>query len=91
MKTSKIWTDKTNYASEETVIIFGIGFMPESNVTVEVTRPDYHVDSWGVTSDMDGAFTTTYPLNGITGTYTVKATDGTNTATITFIDAVLGY
>jgi uncharacterized repeat protein (TIGR02543 family) len=85
-QTAKIWTDKADYSPEETVKIFGTGFLPESTITIEVTRPDLTVEIWSVTSGLDGSFTTAYLLDGITGTYTVTATDGTNTATTTFTD-----
>ncbi len=99
----RIWTDKADYAPEETVTIYGTGFAPNSPITVNVIRPDGHVDSsldaeskilYRVTiiyqpdgtTDADGNFTATYDLDGILGTYTVIATDGTNTATTTFTD-----
>jgi hypothetical protein len=86
-QTAKIWTDKADYSPEETVKIFGTGFLPESTITIEVTRPDLTVESWNATSDSDGNFTTTYLLDGITGTYTVAATDENgNRATTTFTD-----
>jgi hypothetical protein len=81
-----VWTDKEDYAPEETVTIYGAGFTPYSTVTVSLTRPDGHIDQWNVAADDYGSFTTTYQLDGIAGTYTVTATDGTNTATTTFTD-----
>jgi hypothetical protein len=81
-----IWTDKVDYAPEETVTIFGSGFNADAAVTGTVTRPDGVVDPWTTTADSAGNFEATYPLDGITGTYTVTATDGTNTATTTFTD-----
>jgi uncharacterized repeat protein (TIGR02543 family) len=81
-----VWTDKEDYAPEETVTIFGSGFLPNAQVTVSVTRPDSHVDTiYAVTDEYDN-FTCTYQLDGIEGVYTVTATDGTNTATTTFTD-----
>ena len=85
---AQIWTDKADYAPEETVIIYGSGFLPDATITITVTRPDSSVDSWAWAADVDGSFVTTYQLDGITGTYTVTATDGTNTATTTFTDAI---
>ena len=84
-----VWTDKEDYSPEETVTIYGSGFNPEATVNITVTRPDGNTNEWAVTSDSSGSFTTTYLLDGITGTYTVTATDGTNTATTTFTDAVV--
>jgi hypothetical protein len=84
--TATIWTDKADYTPGETVVISGAGFLSSASVSIELTRPDSAVDSWTVTSDGEGGFTTTYDLNGIEGTYTVLATDGINTATTTFTD-----
>jgi len=83
---AKIWTDKPDYAPEETVYISGSGFMLNSTITISVTRPDSHEDVWSVPSDAAGNFETTYQLDGITGTYNVTATDGTNAASTTFTD-----
>jgi hypothetical protein len=84
-----IWTDKPDYSPGETVTIYGSRFLGSTTVTVSVTRPDGTVDSWkNVITDPLGSFTTSYQLDGIFGTYTVTATDGTNTATTTFTDAV---
>jgi hypothetical protein len=82
-----IWTDKADYAPEEIVTINGTNFNLETVISISLTRPDGHVDSWEVTSDSSGGFITEYVLDGITGTYMVTATDGTNTATTTFTDA----
>ena len=86
-----VWTDKEDYSSGETVVIYGSGFIPDASVSITVTRPDGSIDEWAVTSDSFGSFTITYLLDGITGTYTVIATDGTNTATTTFTDADIDY
>jgi len=88
--TATIWTDKPDYSPAETVTIYGSGFNPEAQVNMTVARPDGSGDEWAVTSDSSGSFTTTYLLDGITGTYTVTATDGTNAATTTFTDAAHG-
>jgi len=86
-KEAMIWTDKEDYASNETVIIYGSGFNPETTVSITLTRPDGHSDIWTLISSSSGLFTTTYLLNGILGVYTIAATDGTNTASTTFTDA----
>jgi hypothetical protein len=103
---ARIWTDKLDYSPGETVYINGTGFTPNTMITVNVTRPDGHVDSsldqgtdvvrqiaivYGPDGRIDpdgsdGCFTATYQLDGITGTYNVTATDGTNTATTNFTD-----
>jgi hypothetical protein len=40
------------------------------------------------TTDDAGGFTAVYQLDGITGTYTVNATDGVSSVTMTFTDAI---
>jgi hypothetical protein len=85
---ASIWTDKPDYCPEETVTIFGSGFNALADVTVTVERPDASVDTVGAVSDEAGSFTCTYQLDGIEGTYTVTATDGTNEASTEFTDAV---
>lgn len=52
-----------------------------------MTRPDATFNVSEVLSDEYGNFTTSYVLDGVTGTYNVTATDGTNTATTTFTDS----
>jgi uncharacterized repeat protein (TIGR02543 family) len=81
-----IWTDKPDYCPEETVTISGSVFLASATVTVAITRPDSTIDTIYALTDESGAFSCTYQLNGITGTYAVTATDGTNTATTTFTD-----
>ena len=81
-----IWTDKEDYAPEETVIIYGSGFSPEAIVSITVMRPDGYAEEWTVMSNSNGSFTTTYLLDGIEGVYSVTATDGMNTASTTFTD-----
>jgi hypothetical protein len=86
-ETTTMWTDKQDYSPEETVTIYGKDFVPDTMITIILTRPDGHIDTWAAYSDSSAQFTTTYLLDGITGTYTVTATDGTNTATTTFTDS----
>lgn len=81
---ARIWTDEADYSPEETVAIYGAGFLPDTAVSLEITRPDSTVETWNTATDADGNFATAYLLEGITGTYIVTATDGTNTATTTF-------
>ncbi|MCQ5374204.1 MAG: putative Ig domain-containing protein, partial [Candidatus Methanomethylicia archaeon] len=92
--TARIWTDKADYSPEETVTIYGEGFQGKVNITV--IRPDGTINDpanniigeWTVDTDENGAFETTYILDGIIGVYTVNAIDeGGNTATMTFTDA----
>jgi len=83
-----IWTDKPDYCPEETVTISGSGFLASASVTVTITRPDSTIDTIYALTDDSGAFSCTYQLNGITGTYNVVATDEANTATATFTDTM---
>ena len=87
-----IWTTdvygnpKTDFAPEETVYIHGSNFLANNNVDVSITRPDGTIDLGNSFSDEFGNFNYDYILDGITGTYYVTATDGTNTAETTFVD-----
>jgi hypothetical protein len=81
-----IWTDKADYSPGETVTIFGSGFLASAEVTITIERPNKWLDTVYAVTDNVGSFTCTYLLNGIEGTYTVTATDGTNTASTTFTD-----
>jgi hypothetical protein len=89
--TSTIWTDKSDYSPEETVTIFGSGFLANKQVAITITAPDSSVTTIYATTDGSGAFTAYYTLDGMGGTYTVAATDGTNTATTTFTDTTYRY
>ncbi|MBC7334364.1 MAG: hypothetical protein H5T85_07940, partial [Actinobacteria bacterium] len=75
-----ITTDKDDYHPEETVVISGSGFYPDTEYTIRVTRPDGAKDSSNVTSDGNGSFTYTYQLDGITGEYLVEAIDSEGSA-----------
>src|SRR3972149_2176259 len=79
-------TDTLNYQPEETVYINGTGFSSSTTVNITVTRPDGNESSWDVSTDSNGAFSTTYVLDGIKGKYLVLATDGTHEATTFFYD-----
>jgi len=81
-----IWTDKEDYGRDETVTIFGSGFLPNVEVTITIVAPDLSVDTVYAWTDKLGAFTAQYVLDGQEGTYTVTATDGTNMATTTFLE-----
>ena len=82
-----IWTDKDDYGPEETVTIFGSGFLTSAKVTIFIEAPNLSAATIYAWTDESGAFTAYYTLNGMEGTYTVTATDGTNTATTTFTEA----
>ena len=82
-----IWTDKANYAPDETVTIFGSNFADNTQITITITAPDSSVATIYALTDASGAFTAQHKLNGIEGIYTVTATDGTNTDSTTFTEA----
>ena len=86
-----IWTDKPDYAPEETVTISGAGFTP-GPVALTVTRPDGEIERIAdVSADNSGSFTASYLLDGILGTYIVDATDSAGqTAQTTFTDGSTG-
>ena len=83
---AKIWTDKEEYYSGETVTIFGSGFLSNVEVTITITAPDSSVDTIHAWTDETGCFSAQYVLDGQEGTYTVSATDGINTASTTFLE-----
>ena len=81
-----VWTDKQHYTYDETVTIFGSGFLADANVTITITAPNSSVATIYAWTDEFGGFEAYYTLDGMTGTYTITATDGTNTATTTFYE-----
>jgi hypothetical protein len=83
---ASVWTDKENYASDETVTIYGSGFSHGATVTITITAPDLTNATIYVETDESGGFVAYYKLDGMEGTYTVTATDGTNMATTTFTE-----
>jgi len=86
-----IWTDKPDYAPEETVTISGAGFTAGA-VALTVTRPDGEIEQIpDVSADSSGSFTASYVLDGILGTYIVNAIDSAGqTAQTTFTDGSTG-
>jgi hypothetical protein len=85
-------TDKGDYGPGETVAVSGTGFLPETAYTIVITRPDgsiitgdgsYTAGSDTVTSDINGAITYSYILDGISGEYLVEARDGAGTTVAT--------
>ena len=84
---ASIWTDKPDYAPEETVTIAGAGFSP-GPVTLTVIRPDGEIEQiLDVSAHSSGGFTAAYLLDGITGTYIVDAVDSAGRTTqTTFTD-----
>jgi uncharacterized repeat protein (TIGR02543 family) len=83
---ARIWTDKQHYTYNETVTIFGSGFLPNVEVTITIVAPDSSVATIYAWTDEFGGFTAQYVLDGMFGTYTVTATDGTDMATTTFYE-----
>jgi len=96
-------TDKDDYFSDETVIITGGGFAPNTRYDIPVVRPDGSIVKGDGSNDygwdsrqsnVSGGFTYSYELDGIPGTYEVRAYlwpwDGdlseTPVATTTFTD-----
>ncbi len=88
MATPSIWTDKLDYSPEEIVIISGSGFTSDSQIALTITRPDNFVDQNNVIVDEQGNFIYNYQLDGIAGSYLVKALDSANNilAETTFTD-----
>ena len=73
------------YPEDQSVDIVGVDFLPETQITItiDILEAGTHFEDV-ITSDINGGFTYTYPLDGTLFTYIVEANDGTNTATTTF-------
>jgi hypothetical protein len=78
---------RTDFEPDETVYVHGSGFSASMQIDIGITRPDLIVFQGSTFSDNIGGFVYPYLLDGITGTYAVTATDGTNTAATKFTDA----
>ena len=75
------------YPEDQSVDIVGVDFLANANVTITINILEANIlftDS--IMSNADGSFVYTYPLDGTPYTYVVTATDGANTATMTFYD-----
>lgn len=84
-----ITTDKPDYTPIEVPVISGEGFIPNSEVNLTITLPDGSKAAMIATADDNGRINVGF-VGGLTkGEYTVTASDGTNTATTTFLDATL--
>ncbi len=97
---ASIWTDKDDYAPESIVYISGEGFKSNSELSVDLTRPDGTVQScdssschWRflsnktILTDENGEFSNyPYKLNGVYGEYSLEISDGENVASTTFTD-----
>ena len=75
-------TDKEDYFAAETVPVTGSGFAPNTSYAIPIIRPDGSIvkgdgslsPGWDtVTSNGSGGFTYLYKLDGIFGTYEVRA------------------
>ena len=91
-QSATIWTDKADYHPGETVTIYGTGFLPNTNVAINVIKQsDGTVSNFNVISGSNGNFTASYQIGNVgAALYTLTATDGTNTATTTFTDSTFG-
>ena len=87
----KIWTDKADYHPGETVTIYGTSFLPNTFIDLNVTKiKDGTNTLLESITDANGNFKATYQIGTVGAPlYSIKATDGTNTATTTFTDATL--
>ena len=85
-----IWTDKDDYDPGEIVLISGLGFIPESEVNIGISRPDGEVDTFVTNADSSGNLNNVeYELTeerAHDGDYDLCASDGTNNACTTFTD-----
>ncbi len=83
-------TNKTDYSPHETVTITGSGFLAGQTVTLTLTGPSgFSPYTWTAMADGNGKLQTTYSAGLTYGSFTLSATDGTNTATTTFHDFAL--
>ncbi|HET9476318.1 MAG TPA: hypothetical protein VFP63_02390, partial [Dehalococcoidia bacterium] len=101
-------TDKADYYAAETVTVTGTGFAPNTTYDIPIIRPDGSLvkgdgtltPGWdSITSDASGDFTYLYKLDGIFGSYEVRAyqsswsgnlSEGPIT-TVTFTDADIHF
>jgi len=81
-----ITTNKKKYLSGETVLISGSKFLSDHTIYLNVTRDGTLAAEWEVLSNQVGSFDTFYVINISGKHFKVTATDGTNTASTTFID-----
>jgi len=80
---------RTDFEPDENVYIRGSGFYPKVEIGIGITRPDNMVENYSTFSDENGCFLYIYTLDGMEGTYYVKATDGDNSASTTFTDGLI--
>jgi hypothetical protein len=82
-----LYTDKQDYRPTNTVLITGEGFIPLHLISLKIIRPGGGILYVFPTTNSLGSFTYLYTVSLETGTYTVIATDFTNTASTTFTDS----
>lgn len=81
-----IWTDQADYAPESFVTISGSGFTPYAVIAINVTDPLGAITTLSASANGTRAFSVSYQIDSLGGTYYVYATDGANSATTTFTD-----
>jgi hypothetical protein len=100
---SILWTTDVNgnyiydFKPGEMVYIHGSGFNPESQIELNITRPDNKIEiapggrfisgQLPFTNQNGNFYFFEYDLNGIEGEYLIQATDGINLARLIFTDA----
>jgi len=83
-----LFTDKPDYHPTEIVIITGHNFLPDTSYTLKITA-DNLIVSYPISTDVLGAFTYSYQLNGVyRPNYLVESIDKDNkvVASTTFTD-----
>jgi len=81
-----ITTNKNKYVVGETVLISGSDFLSDHTIYLNVTRDDVLAAEWEVLSNQVGIFDTFYVIDISGKHFEITATDGTNTASTTFVD-----
>ena len=68
------------------LIIYGVGFVSGAVVTITYNEGDAVIDEATATADANGNFTTVFTVPpSVAGSHVIKVTDGSTTATATFI------
>jgi hypothetical protein len=71
-ETETATTDLANYYPGETVIVGGVGYVPDCEIAIDVVRPDGSVVVGGpVLTDTDGSFMYEYVVGDLAGRYVV--------------------
>jgi hypothetical protein len=89
---AELTTNQSDYAPTDPVVLTGSGFLPNTQVDLALTGPEgFTPYTWSVMSDENGCFQTTYSGGLMEGTFTLEATDGTNTQITTFTDSSISF